>query len=124
MLIDRIIRVSLVFARICIYSEFADRGFLEAISSMSAAFRTVMATSMDTLRSRLRSLRLRVLGLLILALLPVFGLMVFTASESRRRAMQETQNTALRLTELAASNQRQLIDGARDILIPLAQIPG
>jgi signal transduction histidine kinase len=49
--------------------------------------------------------------------------MVFTASESRRRAMEETQNTALRLTELAATNQRQLIDGARDILIPLAQIP-
>ncbi len=63
------------------------------------------------------------IGLLILALLPVFGLMVFTASESRRQAMQETQDNTLRLTELAAANQRQLIDGARDILIPLAQIP-
>jgi signal transduction histidine kinase len=63
------------------------------------------------------------MSLLILALLPVFALMVFTASESRRRAMEETQDSALRLTELAASNQRQLIDGARDILITLAQIP-
>jgi signal transduction histidine kinase len=64
-----------------------------------------------------------VIGLLLLALLPVFALMVFTAAESRRRAMQETQDSALRMTELATANQRQLIDGARDILITLAQIP-
>jgi signal transduction histidine kinase/HAMP domain-containing protein len=69
------------------------------------------------------SLRLRVVGLLILALLPVFALMVFSASESRNRAITDTQNNALRLTDLAAANQRQLIDGARDILITLAQIP-
>jgi signal transduction histidine kinase len=61
--------------------------------------------------------------LLILALLPVFALMVFSASESRSRIMQETQDNARRLTELAASDQRQLIDGARDILITLAQLP-
>lgn len=78
---------------------------------------------MAALSGRLRSLRLRVLGLLLLALLPAFALMVFTASESRQRALQETQDSALRMTELAAANQRQLIDGARDILIPLAQIP-
>ncbi len=81
------------------------------------------AHTLDSLRSRMRSLRLRVLGLLILALLPAFGLMVFAASELRQRALRETQDSALRMTELAAANQRQLIDGARDILIPLAQIP-
>jgi len=75
------------------------------------------------LRARLRSLRLRVIVLLILALVPAFALMVFTASESRSQAIEETQLNALRLTELAAANQRQLIDGARDILITLAQIP-
>ena len=75
------------------------------------------------LRPRLGSLRLRVIGLLILALLPAFALMVFTASESRSRAVDDIQANALRLTELAAANQRQLIDGARDILITLAQLP-
>ena len=90
---------------------------------MSARRRTMIAGSLEALRNRLRSLRLRVIGLLLLALLPVFALMVFTASETRRRAMQETQDSALRMTELAAANQRQLIDGARDILITLAQIP-
>ena len=90
---------------------------------MSRRLRTRVAGSLDVLSNRLRSLRLRVIGLLILALLPVFGLMVYSASESRRRALEETQNSALRMTELAAANQRQLIDGARDILITLAQIP-
>jgi len=90
---------------------------------MPTQLRTTTTRLIGTLRSRLRSLRLRVIGLLILALLPVFALMVFTASASRQRAMEETQDNALRLTELAASNQRQLIDGARDILITLAQLP-
>jgi signal transduction histidine kinase len=90
---------------------------------MPASLRTTSTRVIPAIRDRLRSLRTRVIGLLILALLPVFGLMVFTASESRRQAMQETQDNTLRLTELAAANQRQLIDGARDILIPLAQIP-
>ncbi|MDD5467542.1 MAG: cache domain-containing protein [Anaerolineales bacterium] len=75
------------------------------------------------MRSRLGSLRLRLVVLLVLALLPAFALMVFTANESRSRAIADTQDNALRLTELAAANQRQLIDGARDILITLAQLP-
>ncbi len=90
---------------------------------MPASIQTTAARSVVGLRNRLRSLRLRVLGLVLLAMLPVFALVVFTASESRARAMQETQASALRMTELAAGNQRQLIDGARDILITLAQLP-
>ena len=90
---------------------------------MPANPQPTLSSVFGTLRSRLRSLRLRVIGLLILALLPAFALMVFTASESRSRAVEEAQDNALRLTELAAANQRQLIDGARDILITLAQIP-
>jgi signal transduction histidine kinase/HAMP domain-containing protein len=90
---------------------------------MPAHPQITLSRMIGTLRSRLRSLRLRVIGLLILALLPAFALMVFTASESRSQAIEETQDNALRLTELAVANQRQLIDGARDILITLAQVP-
>ncbi len=85
--------------------------------------RATLSAKLGALRFKIGGLRLRVVGLLILALLPAFALMVFTASESRSRAIEETQNNALRLTELAAANQQQLIDGARDILITLAQIP-
>ncbi|MCL4562008.1 MAG: histidine kinase [Chloroflexi bacterium] len=85
--------------------------------------RAIQSGVVGALRSRLRSLRLRVIGLLLLALLPAFSLMVYTASQSRSRAINETQANALRLTELAAANQLRLIDGARDILITLAQLP-
>lgn len=77
----------------------------------------------EAVRARMGSLRLRIVGLLLLALLPAFAAMVFSAAQSRTRAIQETQDYALRLTELAAANQRRLIDGARDILITLAQLP-
>ena len=77
----------------------------------------------NNIKPRLRSLRLRVIGLLLLSLLPAFALMFFTASESRNRVIEETQNNAIRLTNLAANNQDQLIDAARDILITLAQVP-
>lgn len=80
-------------------------------------------TKTPGLLSRLASLRLRLIGLLGLALLPVFALMVAAASESRSKAVEQAQQNALRLTELAAANQRQLIDGARDILVTLAQLP-
>ncbi|NPV55168.1 MAG: HAMP domain-containing protein, partial [Anaerolineae bacterium] len=78
---------------------------------------------MKRTKSKFRSLRVRVVALLVLALVPAFALMFFTASESRNRVIQETQENALRLTGLAASNQDQLIDAARDILITLAQVP-
>jgi len=77
----------------------------------------------SALRSRLGGLRLRLVGLLLLALLPAFGLMIFSASESRSRAIEDAQANAMRLTELATANQRQLIDSSRDILITLAQLP-
>lgn len=90
---------------------------------MIARLSTLFSSLLEAARPKRRSLRFRVIGLLILALLPAFALMVFTASESRTRAVEQIQDNALRLTELAAANQRQLIDGARDILITLAQIP-
>ena len=83
----------------------------------------IISRAFKAIGPRLRSLRLRVIGLLILALLPAFALMVYSASKSRSQTIQETQNNALRLTELVTTNQGQLIDGARDILITLAQIP-
>jgi signal transduction histidine kinase/HAMP domain-containing protein len=90
---------------------------------MFAQPRMFLSKILENLKPRLRSLRLRVIGLLILALLPAFALMFFTASESRNRVIEETQENAVRLTRLAASNQDQLIDAARDILITLAQVP-
>ena len=85
--------------------------------------RSTVSARLLGLKAKTANLRLRVVGLLILALLPAFALMVFTAAESRSQATAKMQDNAVHLTELAAANQLQLIDGARDILITLAQIP-
>lgn len=77
----------------------------------------------EFLASRLSSLRVRVVGLVLLALLPAFALMYSSAAESRRQTMQEVQTDMMRLAQLAGANQQRLIDGARDILITLAQLP-
>lgn len=69
------------------------------------------------------SLRLRLLLIVAVAIIPALGLMIYTASEQRRVAAIEVQETALRLARLASANQEQLIEGARQILIILAELP-
>ena len=72
------------------------------------------------LRSSLRS---RLLLLVLLALLPALVLILITAWEQRQLAAVDAQESALRLARVAASNQERLIEGARSLLIVLAQIP-
>jgi len=69
------------------------------------------------------SLRVRLLGLVVLALLPAVGVMLYTAEEQRRAAVADVQATALRVARLAATDQGRLIAGARDLLAALAHLP-
>ena len=72
------------------------------------------------LRSSLRS---RLLLLVLLALFPALVLILITAWEQRQLAAVDAQESALRMARVAASNQERLIEGARSLLIGLAQIP-
>jgi signal transduction histidine kinase len=69
------------------------------------------------------SLRVRLWLLVFLALVPALGLMLYTASEQRRRAAFEVQDNALRLARLASSNQERLVEGAHQLLVALTQVP-
>ena len=71
----------------------------------------------------LSSLRSRLLLLVLLALVPALGLMLYTASEQRRLAAVAVQDSALRLARLASLDQERLIDATRQLLGTLAQIP-
>ncbi|HEV8441179.1 MAG TPA: diguanylate cyclase [Methylomirabilota bacterium] len=73
-------------------------------------------------RSPLSSLRYRLLLLVLLAVLPALGLIISTALEQRRQAAVGAQDDALRLARLAAGDQERLIEGARSLLIGLAQL--
>ncbi|MBD1915036.1 MULTISPECIES: ATP-binding protein [Cyanophyceae] len=61
--------------------------------------------------------------LVLLAVIPALGLILYTAAVQRRTAAVESQENLLRLTKFAAAHQRQTSEGARQLLIALSQIP-
>ena len=69
------------------------------------------------------SLRVRLLLLVLLAVIPALGLILYTASEQRRSAAAEAKDSALQLARSFSNSQDDLIEGARQLLTALAQIP-
>ncbi|MBI3458357.1 MAG: GAF domain-containing protein [Candidatus Rokubacteria bacterium] len=72
---------------------------------------------------RLASLRTRLLLLVLLAVLPAFALILYTGVERRALAVRAVEEDALRLTRIAAAEHERLIEGARQLLVALAQLP-
>jgi signal transduction histidine kinase len=75
------------------------------------------------MRSAFSKLRVRLLLLVTLALLPVLGLILYSNHEQRSLAVVDVQTNALRVVRLAANDQERLIEGARQLLVALAQLP-
>jgi PAS domain S-box-containing protein len=71
----------------------------------------------------LSSLRLRLILLVLLAVIPALGLILHTANAQRQSAARNAQESLLRLTKSTAASQRQAIEGARQLLIALSQVP-
>jgi len=72
------------------------------------------------IRLALSSLRVRLMLLILIVVLSVLGLTLYTHLEGRRRAAIEVQDSALRMTRMAAGNLAQLTEGARQFLIALS----
>ena len=68
----------------------------------------------------LKSLRVRLLLLVLVAVIPAWGAIVYTASEQRQTAIAEIQRNVLRLAEFSAHEEEQALQGTRQILIALA----
>ncbi len=68
------------------------------------------------------SLRIRLMLLVLLALLPVFALAFVDRYDQRQQNARAVQNHALELTQRAASEQRELIGAAHQLLLPLTQL--
>jgi signal transduction histidine kinase/DNA-binding response OmpR family regulator/HPt (histidine-containing phosphotransfer) domain-containing protein len=75
------------------------------------------------IRSSFGGLRVRLIFLVLLAIIPALGLILYSGLERRRLAGQEVQENALRLSRLAASNQQRLIEDAHQLLVALARLP-
>ena len=68
-------------------------------------------------------LRARLLALVLLAILPALGLVLYTGFEQRAAARAEAESSALRVVKLAAASQKQHFEATRQLLTTLAQLP-
>jgi len=68
----------------------------------------------------LSSLRVRLLLLVLLAVLPALGLIVYNAIEQRRLGTQAAQLEAKRLVRITSSMNERMLDSARQLLITLS----
>jgi PAS domain S-box-containing protein len=72
---------------------------------------------------RLDSLRARLLLLVVLAVAPALALLGFTALEQRRATIAQIESSALAAARFIAVDQQQVIEGGRQLLVALAQLP-
>jgi len=69
----------------------------------------------------IKSLRVRLLLLVLVAVLPAWGVIAYTASAQRRIAIADIQKNVLQLAEFNAREEEQVLQGTRQILIALAK---
>jgi len=61
-------------------------------------------------------LRSRLMLLVILAMLPMFGLLLYQATEDRNRKLVELKEEAIRMAEMSAGSVSQIVEGVRQML--------
>ena len=69
------------------------------------------------------SLRFRFLLLVLIALFPALGLVIYTASEQRRVVAAQAHENALRLAKLTANKYEETVGNTQQFLAILAQLP-
>jgi len=73
--------------------------------------------------NRFSSLRSRLVLLVLVAVVPVFALILFSAARHRELTSNQVKNTALGVTRAIASEQDRLLENAHQFLITLARLP-
>jgi signal transduction histidine kinase/ActR/RegA family two-component response regulator len=71
----------------------------------------------------LNSLRSRLMLLVALAMMPLAVMTVLSGIREREHAIKASEENLRRLTGMAAANEAQSIEGARQILVDLASVP-
>lgn len=71
----------------------------------------------------LKSLRFRLILLVLMAVIPAMGVTLFNGLEQRRLARINAEEEALRLANIVARQQASVIEGARQLLLALSLIP-
>ena len=74
-------------------------------------------------RFRLNSLRSRLMLLVALSIAPLAAMTILSGVREREHAVHTSEDNLRRLTGMAAANEAQSIEGARQILVDLASVP-
>ncbi|MGZ8443831.1 MAG: ATP-binding protein [Candidatus Binatia bacterium] len=69
------------------------------------------------------SLRARLIAFVLLAVLPAFGVILFTDQRHRASIADQVQKSALGSARVIATEQRRIFDNAHQLLITLARLP-
>ena len=72
------------------------------------------------MRFKSSNLRTRLIGLVLLAVLPLAGLAFYTAYEQRQLEIADIEEDVLTFAEFAARDEAQLLDGTRQLLASFA----
>jgi signal transduction histidine kinase len=74
-------------------------------------------------RLSLLSLRARLIILIFISVVPALFLLFYTTAEQRRLGESDTREETLDLAKLASNNIEQLVEGAHQVLLVLAELP-
>ncbi len=74
------------------------------------------------LRALFSRLRVRLLVLVLIAILPALGLVLYAAFHQRRAAIEEAKQEALRVARLAAIGQKQHVEAIRQLLLTITHL--
>jgi PAS domain S-box-containing protein len=99
---------------------------LRSLSVLISDHMSALHLDKDSSSTRIRprsSIRLRLISLILLAVMPAFGVNLYSAHEQKLAASTAAKQEALRLAREAVGRQRQLISEARNMLGILAQQP-
>lgn len=72
---------------------------------------------------RLSSLRFRLIALILLAVLPAFGVILYSAAKHRDLTTQQVQRNALGAARAIAAEQERFFENAHQFLIMLSRVP-
>jgi len=65
----------------------------------------------------------RLFGLVAVALVPAIAIQMYNEFDLRRARQAEVQNQALSLAKIAAAEQQQIVQGVRQVLIAMSELP-
>jgi diguanylate cyclase (GGDEF)-like protein len=77
----------------------------------------------ERVRSALGGFRVRLVLVVLLAVLPGLGFILYSAAEQRKQALELAKASAARLTQLAAADHESLIEETRQLLTVLVRVP-